>query len=575
MTMILQGILSESRDFLRSYGEVPSQTLLYVNQKLTCEFSPQASGRLSNKDLILMQILIESQFRRSKSTKNKGGGTFGKRSVSDTDANNIQEEDDADYYGDSESEYESEATTASPARSTPPKQSRESIDLGLDAILDDMPMSPLSYSSISSSFLLFLESCPHMYSSPSRTPSCVRIIEMNESVLAVIVSELSSRFISRSIHLVLSILNKVLFCRQDFQGVSDLHDFNKAVDHLQQILERKSSSPTPFCSRHPASTCLSSSPSTPRSHLLSLNRHSRHHSSPGPPSPTSRQTLQMLKDLVTLDVRKYCNSFNRVELPARIDALCSSVCASLRALYNEAVFSFELNRMTRIQSLEQVRCHLLSIQSFALEQSALYLEYLTVKAQVNMTVDPYVSIIPGLKAFLYTDRKTNVIAYAFSDSKGKELLSPALQSCFLGLMEGKLSLCLQIKDLMVFYFVWFEDIRGNTLTPTAANVSLPFFPCLMNYNHLTRLRDECFPCKRRDSLCLGRETVSCHEILVMVKSSSLSSYLSSPTSLSASSSSSSSSSLPNTSLLITDMEPKCKRIAGRLQELLLPDHYFY
>lgn len=581
MTMILQDILSDSRDFFRSYGEVPSQALMYVNQKLACDFSGQSSNRLSKKDLIMMQILIESHFPLVQKLPKKLSQK--KQSISCIFEHEIPNnfDEDVDYFGDTESEYESETTSVSPqtssTRSSPPKkQSRDSIDLGLEAALDDVPSTPSCCSSMSSSFLLFLEGSHYLYSSPSRTPSCVRVIKITDSVLIVIISELSSRFIARSIHSVLSTLNKVLYSRQDFQGSADLHDFSKAADHLRLTLERRSSSPTPFCSRHRASPCLSVS--TPRSHRSHSFNSGRQHHMVSPPGQTAVKILRDLKDLLSLDIKKYCNSFNRVELPTRIDALCSSVCSSLRSLYNECVFLTEINRIDRVQSLEPVRYHLMTMQSVALNESSVYIEYLTVKSQINMTVDPYISIIPGLKGFLYTDRKLNTLVYAFADSKARESLGPCLQSCFHGLMAGKLIFSLQLKDVMAFYFMWFEDLRGKPLAPSSAQVSLAGFPCIMNFDYVSQLRDELFPCRRKDSLCLNnRDTISCHEMLVMIKQSALASYLPSPGYFSGSSSSSSSSSSstpPTASHLIPDIEFKCRRLAGRLQELIHPEvHY--
>src|SRR5437868_1577098 len=114
------------------------------------------------------------------------------------------------------------------------------------------------------------------------------------------------------------------------------------------------------------------------------------------------------------DVRKYCTGFNRIDLPTRVDALCSSVCSSLRSLYHESVYMFEMNRLKKVQLLDQFKWHVSSIQTFSMKESSLYLEYLDVKSRINMTIDPYVSIIPGLKAFLFADRKLNILVYADS-----------------------------------------------------------------------------------------------------------------------------------------------------------------
>lgn len=475
---------------------------------------------------MLMQIFVESQFFRKIETR-----SITRSSSYQGNSGSSPMDDDTEYFGDTESDYESEAT------STKSRRKSDSENIPPDVFFDDNSSS--SVDTPPSGFLLFLEGSKN--NAICRSPVCVRVVKVTESIIVFIISELSTRFLSRSIHCILTTLTRVLFSRQDLNGFSELHDFEKACHQLKTLFER---SPTKF----------------------------------------SRQSLQRLNDLIKCDVRKYCTGFSRTELPTRIDALCSSVCSSLRSFYHEEIYAFESNRLKKVQMLEQFKCNILSLQTFSLREASLYTEYLEVKSKINMTIDPYLQIVPGLKAFIFVDRKLNILIYADSDLKSREALPSAVDTALSGLVSGRLTSRFTQHDLTVHYFMWFEDLRvrcfhllpcftkkhlplqGNTMKPTTTNFSLQSFPSLMGCDHVAELIDKCFPCKRRDSFCWGRETVSCYELLVLAKTSSYSPY-------STSCSSPSSSSSTSTSYAVNDIDIRCKRLAGKLGEFIVPEHF--
>ncbi|KAK7477485.1 hypothetical protein BaRGS_00031249 [Batillaria attramentaria] len=149
-----------------------------------------------------------------------------------------------------------------------------------------------------------------------------------------------------------------------------------------------------------------------------------------------------------------------------------------------------------------------------------YRDYLSVKAQRNITMTSYLDDFPGLIHFIYVDRQyhqmtapsLNVISEQgktdgtlFLKEKIWEMYGYMMQK----LREGYTSVLTRNGDFYFSYFLWFEDSMGNPLP-----VQEPYKPTLetcpgtLTGHFYRRLRRQCFP-QRVDG------TVHCYEMFMM------------------------------------------------------------
>lgn len=395
LTLMLQTVLSKSRLFLKLYGEVPSQALMYVNGKFTCEFSNQSTSRLSKKDLILLQLLVESKCM----PKNSG---IKRETTGAASSTHDEDDEEVSYFGDTESELE---------------ESTESRVRGISRFSQSVMQSISEKTAVpsmtgTSAFLLFAEG----WTDGARLPIAVRVIKVTDVIVILLISELSTRFQAKSIHSVIATLIKAVYARHEFKGFDELHEFDKSCSHLKKILERSQ-------------------------------------------TRASKQLIHHLSQLTEADIRKYCSSFAKNEMPVRVDALSSAVCSTLRMHYHENVYLFEKKRMQKVSEMEQVRWQMMSMQSFAQEQTRLYMEYLEVKSKVAMTPEPHAALVPGLRAFVYVDRRINTIVWAVADHRTRAAIAPAVAHAYISLKSGKLRSSFSVNELIGHYFHWFENMR--------------------------------------------------------------------------------------------------------------------
>lgn len=668
--MILQAILSLSRDFLKNFGEIPVLGLLYENGKLVADYSNQPSGRLSRKDMVLVQLLVEGVISRHQSTASSSqvspAGTssahlhrhsshnsndisfiaspLGRRyarfnSFPSPPDQEVIDDEEQSYFGDTEDAFGDEVSTTattstnssskasvvkssvtihvSPSATTPiksnsnlthhhhhhqqhhhhhqqqqhvsdhrastpgpriklesPLESRgrstslynpstlssplastksttnastgngfnsspskhhrhhrhfSSVQLELTDLVSSSYCCANSHqhspfvvdqsranSQLTNAFLLFLEpltrssanvsnsaSFSSSYSSFSassnascpcanlRLPYCLRVLRVTSSLVLVTVSELSTRFVARSIHVILDTFSKLLYSRASDHPCPSLHqmtEFERACTHLHRIFEN---------------------------------------------SPKNKLLADRLLSLVESNqVKKFFHK--SLDLPLKLDALASSLSSSLRDLYHEMVYSFEQCRISKVSHLEQVQLHHASCQALIRERACLYLEYISVKSMINMRLDPYVTLIPGLKGFVYIDRKFNCVIHALaSQPKMKEVMVTGLTQAYSKLMTGQLTSEFLKDKFSLCYLMWFEDDKGNTIKPVTNNFTLTHYPCLMS-NFVDEVIDKCFlvqptasssnasltPAqmaqRRRD---LSKSAISVYELLVIVKRS--------------------------------------------------------
>lgn len=667
--MILQSILGLSRDFLKNFGEIPVTSLLYENGRLLADVSSQPCGRLSKKDTILVQLIIEGVFyraRNSSSTNNTSATSQcdtsfvnshrfsshvdGDVSIiasplcrryarfnsfasppekatsqsidadADDDIDDDEDNDDGDdeqsYFGDTEDAFADEGMASSFSSAKLPSSSNyllatssmkvpgdqiesspslESRSRGRAHITASSPTlntqckdknvfgdkncpssskqhrhhrhfssvqleptdlmfssyccnnsqshSPfvLDQSRINShqtnAFLFFLEpltrssvglSSANYSSSCScatlRLPYCLRVFKVTSSLALVTVSELSTRFLARSIHVILDTLSKLLYSRED-DSCSKSHqmiEFDRACSHLHRIFEKSL-----------------------KHKLLAYRLHNLMKSG---------------------QVRKYFNK--NVDLPLQLDALSSSLSASLRDLYHEMVYSFEQVRISKVSHLDQVQVHHANCQALIRERASLYLEYISVKSLINMRLDPYVSLIPGLKGFVYIDRKLNTVIHAVApEPKMKEVLVTGVTLAHNDLMKGKLTTEIFKDNFSICYLMWFEDEQGNTLKPLNSHFILKNYPSLMS-DFMDEVIDKCFTEKLSNNTTMPisstsinstqrkrdvpRSSISIYELLVIIKRNRSKSNL--------------------TDEVESHMNPiKFHRLANKLSEFLIPD----
>lgn len=673
--MILQAILSLSRDFLKNFGEIPILGLLYENGKLVSEFSNQPSGKLSRKDMVLVQLLLEGVISRNQSqstsqvSSSATSTSNSKRYPSQNTLNDLPfvasplgrryhrfnsfpsppdqevvDDEEQSYFGDTEDAFGDEiASTTTTANSTTPVKSTANKSNGsginttttktnfnvndrsstpsrirLESPLESrgrstslyvsstpsssIPQksttasSPSKYhrhhrhfssvqleltdlisssyccansqqhspfvvdqsranSQLTNAFLLFLEPLTRSSNSPSnastfsssyssssssyascpcanlRLPYCLRVLKVTSSLVLVTISELSTRFVARSIHVILDTFSKLLYSRTTDHPCPSIHqmaEFERACTHLHRLFENSS-----------------------KNKLLAD---------------------RLLGLVETNQVKKFF--YKTLDLPLKLDALASSLSSSLRDLYHEMVYSFEQCRISKVSHLEQVQLHHASCQSLIRERAALYLEYISVKSMINMRIDPYVPLIPGLKGFVYMDRKFNCLIHALaSQPKMKEIMVTGLTQAYSRLMTGQLVSEFVKDNFSLCYLMWFEDEKGNTIKPLSSNFTLTHYPCLMS-NFVDEVIDKCFlvqptssaststsvssiPNSKQNQLAQKRRDLSkgpifVYELLVIIKRNN--------------------KKITEDSVETCMDQVKFHRLASKLSEFLAPDH---
>ncbi|XP_071948590.1 BLOC-3 complex member HPS1-like isoform X2 [Antedon mediterranea] len=162
-----------------------------------------------------------------------------------------------------------------------------------------------------------------------------------------------------------------------------------------------------------------------------------------------------------------------------------------------------------------------SVQKHTANHLCLYQQYLTVKAQRNITMTTYLEKFPGLIHFVYIDRTAdlitapavNVTKTEGSDGRDASLLIHDKVWSMTGklhrfIKEGYISVAYREGDFFYSYFLWFEDTSGSSLEcrviPTIDINGPP--PGIIATDFYKNLVQSCFP-----SLTPG--LVQCYELM--------------------------------------------------------------
>lgn len=136
-----------------------------------------------------------------------------------------------------------------------------------------------------------------------------------------------------------------------------------------------------------------------------------------------------------------------------------------------------------------------------------------VKSSRNMTLDPFLDLLPSMVAFIYIDRARNEATFAISDKfdVDGQVLSEAVELAYTSLSSGNLSSKWTVaeRSLSFRYFMWFEDLAGRPLVPHVDDFTLSHYPSIVGNDFVQNLI-----CKIFTSDQLERDqAVACYELL--------------------------------------------------------------
>lgn len=259
-----------------------------------------------------------------------------------------EEEEAMEYFGDNDDSDREDERVSSPSSTRSHKKSSFSNESPVKICLDDLPCQ---------SHIVFLAKGE---SSDILHPFCARVFSISSSLRLVLLSELRSSELAASIHTILDFLNCVQYNKSELNGFVSLHKVERSFQKLKLNLKEKN----------------------------------------------CRPVMKLLERLLKSDLRKICLELEeRSELPAVVEALCSSICASLREIYHNHVYLKELYRLECDADSKVLTAFWDSLRIYCEQRVADYVDYLEVKSERNMTVEPYLSIVPELVAFIYVDRQ--------------------------------------------------------------------------------------------------------------------------------------------------------------------------
>lgn len=252
-------------------------------------------------------------------------------------------------------------------------------------------------------------------------------------------------------------------------------------------------------------------------------------------TPIAQHVVRSLEKLVSGDFRKWMLELGTAELPSTLDALCSSICSSLREFYHSGVYVRETQRMDTLLSKKDVLSHLDWTRIYFEQRARDYLDYLTVKAARNMTLEPFLPMCPNLVAFIYVDRVRNEVVYAASedsdlDASGdrhlsqanlfRTILPEAVERAYSGLAVGDLSSkwTLAERDLCLSYAMWFEDLSGRHLMPQQVDFTLQHYPSMVGTNFVQEVIGKVFSSTTFDYDLFDdvpHRAIACFELLLV------------------------------------------------------------
>ncbi|XP_055379285.1 BLOC-3 complex member HPS1 [Condylostylus longicornis] len=275
------------------------------------------------------------------------------------------------------------------------------------------------------------------------------------------------------------------------------------------------------------------------------------------------QTLQMQGDLEHLKTAfdnlescfKQCidairkAKFNSVEIDNALKKF-SSRWDVLRKKYQEYFKNFDKSVVLQIESnmpifLEELKelfkttcsdCaildhgfeRVLEISTMVEEKLLEFSEFLSVKAQRNLSIGSYLEDFPGLVHFIFVDRTNGSIFapdFVTETYIAKEKIWSMVELCRYYLVKGHTSIMWKDTSYNYSYFLWFEDQNGITIKPKDLENSFNnvnslkprYEPGILGGNFFQRLSEVCFPkmtmskirCYELFCIHLGLVTATC------------------------------------------------------------------
>ncbi|KAI1307263.1 hypothetical protein HDE_00847 [Halotydeus destructor] len=316
--------------------------------------------------------------------------------------------------------------------------------------------SPHSLSLPFNSFVVYLKASE---TSDILLPYCAVIIRISSSLTLALLSELHVADFTCAVQVVLQTLNNIQYFKSELKGFLSLHKLERAIIKIKAYLK--------------------------------FNQ--------------NKSLIKSLDRLLQPDFKKCLLSLEKTELPSMIEALCSSTCSSLRDVYKNLVHLNMRETLLSRYDDKEVIAHLDSLRIYCERRTRDYIDYLEVKTERNMTIEPFMEVSPNLLAFLYIDRVKNEVIYASSDDIGKlafgrtsktkdalNVLSDAVELAYTSLASGNLSSKWSIvqKQLHFNYFMWFEDMSGKHLVPEVKEFTLQSYPSIVGSNFINRNNQE-------------------------------------------------------------------------------------
>jgi len=261
-------------------------------------------------------------------------------------------------------------------------------------------------------------------------PFYFRVIKVCDNICLILLSQLPRSYLSFHIHSLLTIINSLQYRPKELRCFHTLEEMDISIRILKQLLKYKSQ-------RHCDDT-----------------------------------KLLMIKfdQINSSEIRKYILSLNEKELSTQLDALCSSLCSSLRSVYSNKVYQYFVHNLAVLSNSTAVQKLLNEIKSSTNHSTRDYLDYFLVKSQRNVCIESYYDIFPGLISFIFINRSVNQMIIAKNEHLDETLgnnsisyltislnLLPQLIECaYTRLTSGKLSSSWIENELSMNYIMWFE-----------------------------------------------------------------------------------------------------------------------
>lgn len=203
-------------------------------------------------------------------------------------------------------------------------------------------------------------------------PFLVRFIRINNEIVFLTLSELPSTFLYYYTNKLLLFFNGLQYSNQKYYGFSALNQLESSIKKMQ--------------------TCLDYIMNEKQCNGKNINQN-------------AKLLKQKLDKFSKSDYRKYILAHKNFQLSSYLEALTSSICIQLKELVNTMIFDHHHNQLDLFHSVTINK--LGKLKKIFLYQLRDYLNYIWVKSNHNVAIEPYQNLIPNLVFFIYVDRNKN------------------------------------------------------------------------------------------------------------------------------------------------------------------------